>query len=373
MEFQIAHPHQVRLLSNPKDLDAMIFGIYFKPPVLVSTGLTLKANNYEFTLHTEGAHPHVVTLMDKAYYVFETHQLAVDYDDRNKILALYLQYDDSAKALHVDMSLSWLPNRFPGRFNPLWFFPPDVIPSQHGIRVNTAMVPQRSPLWCRIRSEEMEITGTRAYKLMGFWVPTKKDNPDWSFDAPEEFTEQAKANMKHGTLSEDYAVMMYLDHYTDRCISLVGYHKAKAPYPIGWGASPDGLIDSKGAFGAGGVLEIKTSKYSLALEAYYFPQVYMEMIATERKWCDVVRYCKPHAHVYRIHRDDALEQRLVPMLKYAYRNRHRLQEIVFGERAFIDMRMHLRTLAAKMPYEKISERGTTATDYTLYKDGGRLT
>src|SRR6185369_15745290 len=90
-----------------------------------------------------------------------------------------------------------------------------------------------------------------------------------------------------------------------------------------------------------GACEFKTSRTKVALEPYFIPQMYMEMISLNVVWCDLIRYrptsvhtpdngyvTQHTAHVYRIYRNQALEADLVRLWKRAHANVQQLQDIV---------------------------------------------
>jgi len=318
--------------------------------------------------------------MDRMYAVYETHQLWMDAENKNSVMALYIRLEKNVSGNNispgVDMSLCWLPSRFgKEQFKRVPFYPPDVVPEQHGIRVDASSIPQRTPIWKLVRGP---VSGTKAYKLMGYWVPTKKEDPTWSYTAEPVFNEFSKQNMRFGNASEDFAIMMMLLHAPNVKIELVGWCKGVG-VPVGWGASPDGIIHNKEVVVpesiqkhfvdtapfdyTRGVLEIKSSQTSLALAPYYFPQVYMEMISTNTVWCDLVRYrrCRPHANateyvhearVFRIFRHRPTEESLVRLLKYALNNTHRLQDVV-QEAPFVALRAHFKELSEITSYREI--------------------
>ena len=139
--------------------------------------------------------------------------------------------------------------------------------------------------------------------------------------------------------------------------------------PSDWGCSPDGLLVDN-ALGwddmppgyqelfplldpRRSALEIKSSKTSLSMQAYFIPQVYMEMICLETMWCDIVRYRHGHtARVYRIFRDVRLEQDMLELVKYARKHSEQLQHIV-QESRFIQMRQRLEGEARRARYKEL--------------------
>lgn len=135
-------------------------------------------------------------------------------------------------------------------------------------------------------------------------------------------------------MSEPIPIMMYLHHFPDRTIEEVGWvNIAGKP---GWGASPDGVIVL--ADGSRGALEIKTaSDGDLSLKPHYIPQAFMEMMALDVKWCDLIKYGKQvhddgtivHRFMrYHIVRHKPTEQYLVGLISNAIKNKDRLGEVL---------------------------------------------
>jgi len=250
--------------------------------------------------------------LDELEYVcFETHQLRV-----GKVPGTY-------SALHVtlentqcesgplklgpqlDMHLFCMPELLPAGSVFLRWFPPDIDPAQWGLHIDPRKIPQRTPLWFKLRAQ---LSGSEAVKRTGFFA---NDKPMTAFN---------RNAMRLGSQSEDVAALMYLGHYGGaRHFTEIG------TVPVtgrpGWGASPDGLVTDSSSNGQQGALEFKTSRTKLCMEPYFYPQLYMEMMALGVQWADLVRYRpartwhakegKWHyldvAHVYRVNRDAALE------------------------------------------------------------------
>lgn len=324
-----------------------------------------------------------VTLMDRCYKVFETYALGQDTEDVGITYGLYFSIDHEASKIRVDMSLSWLPSQVFQFSRHVHFFPYDVDPTLYGLKVDTSKVPQRTPLWFKLRGE---VSGTKAYQLLGFWVPSKQEDPNWTLDGDHVFDEQSKANMRFGSESEDKALMVYAHHSKHITkIQLTGWCKAPAPLPLSWGASPDGLVtdinytwsdvpedikqyyESSSLFDVRqGVLEIKCSRAKITLEAYFFPQVYMEMISTNRIWCDLVRYTPKKTRVYRIHRHKPTEDMLISLWKYARSNVDRLRDVI-QEEAFVKIRNYFKRLASVMPFVELDTTEPLRSQISAYE------
>lgn len=320
-----------------------------------------------------------VTLMDRCYKVYDTYTLGQDTEDANVTYSMYFQFKEGS--ICVDMSRFWLPKHIPHFDRHIEFFPYDVDPTMYGLKLDTTKVPQRTPLWLKVRGE---VTGTKAYQLIGFWVPTVEDDPNWTLDGDHVFDAQSKANMKFGSDSEDKALIAYAFHF-NHPISLTGWCNAPAPFPKGWGSSPDGLItdathtwddvpdaikkylDTTLFDPRQGVLEIKSSKFKLSMEAYFFPQVYMEMISTNRMWCDLVRYKPNKVRVYRIYRHKPTEETLVSLWKYARKNVHSLRKII-QEESFVKIREYFEKLANTLPFLEVTMTETIQKQIKSYEE-----
>lgn len=387
--------------------DSVDYGLYLTKPIQSAKTCMLHvllkdAVLFSTVLYPAGGPLDKCHLMDRVYPVFETHQLAQD-PDETLTYAVYIQFDNTSRnttpiiGVAVDMTLSFLPNAFPNRFERVPYFPYDVDPAKYGLKIETRKIPQRTPLWFRLRGE---VTGSKAYKLMGFWIPTVAENPDWKYDTPEVFSDTSKANMRLGTHSEEYAIMLLLLNCPAISVSLVGLCDPPpgAGVPVGWGASPDGLLidtsvtwdnlptsitqhitDRERFDPRRGVLEIKSSAKKLSMEAYFLPQVYLEMISTGTLWCDVVRFCRTSsydtgskkwvysnvARIYRVYRHIPTEQALVALIKRAHGNRHALQKIV-AEHDYVQMRQYFATLASEAPYKEI-HTPSSIPEFELYE------
>lgn len=298
------------------------------------------------------------------------------------VLALYVSIDNTKTSAaagavdlvlqpHINTRLHFMKQHLGERGRFLDWFPPDVDPAQWGLRIDPRRIPQRTPLWFKLRGD---VSGSKAYSLLGWFCDNK---PMTAFQ---------KSAMRLGTHSEDLIVLAYFHTFPDRIFEEFGWCPAPG-YPIGWGASPDGMVEDPGMTWEQvpeptrsyyynkkdvrpitcGACEFKTSRTKLALEAYFLAQVYMEMMALQVVWCDLVRYrpsrewnqeqgvwhYKDEAHVYRIFRDPNLEARMIPLWKRAQANQHALQKIV-AEDEYVAIREHLESLAVQhQPYHKI--------------------
>lgn len=311
-----------------------------------------------------------VTVGELEYLSYETHQVRIEAAEEEPLVcSLYLRIENATCGPDprydlllrgaVDVGLRVLPALVGDSLRGLSWFPPDVDPAQWGLRIDPRTIPQRTALWFALRGR---LSGSKAYKALGFFLPREAT----SLDASGSFTAAARMRMRTGTHAEPEAVLMYSLAYPQRTLEELGWCPASAPYPVSWGASPDmGAKDPHAeppaeiraqwpdADFTRGVLEIKTSTTKLSMEDYFYPQVYMEMIALGAYWADVVRFrperprgqpAQDTIHVYRVWRDRAMEERLVGLWRRALTNESILGRTV-QEPEFQEARRHCAHLA----------------------------
>jgi hypothetical protein len=163
-----------------------------------------------------------------------------------------------------------------------------------------------------------------------------------------------------------------------------------------WGASPDGVIvdpemswnkvpadvaknySKSGIDITHGACEFKTSRTKLGMEAYFYPQLYMEMISLNVVWADLIRYrpermydqntkewtYKDVAHVYRVYRDKQTEDLLMELWARAQTNYSKLKEIV-QEEAYVRLRLYFDRKAETLEPTDVIQM-TPETEY-MYK------
>lgn len=290
------------------------------------------------------AAPHVWLALRQGeleYLCFETHQLRVG-QVPGTFAALYVvienvQCDAGPIQLspQLDMHLVCLPTLLPTSTFLRWF-PPDVDPKRWGLQIDARKIPQTCPLFWSLRAE---LTGSVAVKRTGFFPGDGASRSAFM-----------KSAMRLGSLSEDVIMLLRFGdsqhtlHFTEVGTCPVAGHP-------GWGASPDGIIcddtmkwsslpPTVSAHLIGttltawnihmGACEFKTSRTKLCMEGYFYPQLYMEMMALGVLWADLVRYRPSRTwnakgggagggeweyqdvcHVYRIYREAALEERFI--------------------------------------------------------------
>lgn len=310
--FRVSNANGVvsRLGNEEGDIeDSADYAVYFKPPIemerakTVHVGVTYQGNDRiadrilfgQWVLPSDGngGTPLILQAGVLEYLIFPTHQLRIE---NGTVCTLYVRIVNVTTTIDprfnlflrgdVDVELP--------KIKSLTWFPPDVDPSHWGLKIDSRLIPQRCPLWFKLRGE---LTGSKAYKLLGFFMNDTSQST------------ASRMNMRRGTHSEPEAIIMYSLAYPNAVLQEVGWCPASDPYPETWGASPDMLIDDNG------VLEIKTSTLKTSMEDYFYPQCYMEMLATQRYYCDVIRFrplrfadgrIEDAGHVYRIIRDEAL-------------------------------------------------------------------
>lgn len=333
-EFRVERLNKPATHSDFDDVDSMLFAVYFRPALTqkqASSGIlrisyvgekeiqaaeSLVFSQYVWPDLTQQK-PHWMTLRsDELEYVcFETHQLRMGVT-KNTIAALYVIIENTqcesngplCLTPQVDMHHTFMPSQLPTSQFLCWF-PPDVNPSQWGLQIDATKIPQRTPLWEKLRAE---FTGSMASKRLGFFP-----------DDNRQMSAFIKSAMRLGSLSEDLILLAYLGHYKGRRFEEIGTAAIRG-HP-GWGASPDGIVYDES--GDRGVCEFKTSRTKLGMEAYFYPQLYMEMMAVGVQWANLVRY-RPsktwNAHsatwsytdvcyVYRVQRDPLLEAELIQL------------------------------------------------------------
>ncbi len=390
-----------------KDASSVDLAIYFRPALtrteaerthvnVMYVGKHTTQNNHLFgrTLvsRTRGGNEQKLQLGEElSYTVYETHQLKWS-PNGQLVEAFYITIENNLVVqntqntlqleTHIDLKPTFLKGLFHDRITLLEWFPPDVEPAAHGLKIDPSKIPQRTPLWFKLRGP---VSGSKAYILLGFYVPRKSDpgGANYSFFKGDVFSSFAKVAMRLGTISEDGALVLYLSYNPGVHFYEMGWCQAPKGYPIGWGASPDGLIvnrdmswdqvpetikkhyskEERNAIDiTRGAFEIKTTRNQLRMKGYFIPQVYMEMIALNVVWCDLIRYRpsrvydpvrKIHtvqntAHVYRIWRHKPTETMLMKLWTHAYTNASKLQEVVFEEE-YVAARAYFDGMAEKMP------------------------
>lgn len=330
------------------------------------------------------------------YELFESYQVQLAPSSDSHVAGVYLKLEDNNVGKQdiclyqpqVDMKSVFLNSVFAttdaNRVVFLKWFPPDIDPNMYGIKLDPREVPQRCPLWFKLRGE---VSGSKAYVLVGYFAD-RKDQPLNAF---------AKSAMRLGTLSEDLILISYLHAYPKRIYYEVGW--VPIEHKKSWGASPDGIIVDPdmswdklpsdiasnwkrdgGIDITHGACEFKTSRTKLGMEAYFYPQLYMEMIALNVVWADLIR-CRPErvydqitkewtykdvAHVYRIYRHKPTEDLLMNLWARSQANMSKLKEII-QEEAYVRIRMYFDKLAAELePVRVIEMTPETQHVYSQY-------
>lgn len=392
-----------------KDASSIDFALYFRPALtraeaerahvnVFYTGKWTTPNNHLFGKsvlpHSEKGDGDEILLGEELRYtVHPTHQLKWSRNGQ-MIEAIYWTIENNLVThntqntllleLHIE-DKPFLKSVFGPRVHHLSWFPPDIEPAAHGLAIDSRNIPQRTALWFKLRGP---VSGTKAYTLLGFYVP-RKDEPggaSYSFFKPEAFSAFSRVAMRLGSISEDAALLLYLSHNTNHIMHEIGWCPAPAGYPVGWGASPDGrLVDPNMTWDqvppdirehyqkqddfdiTQGVLEIKTTRSEPDMKAYHVIQVYMEMIALKALWAHVLRFRPSRVYdaerkihtvqhtacVYRIWRHKPTEEMLMKLWTHAYANASKLQDVVHTEEAYIKARAHFEQMAANTPVYKV--------------------
>lgn len=407
-------PHEGQEICNFPHLKgggrkSAFYGLYFRPPITTKHKeycLYILLGEEELVFSSlffpSNGGKNKVDYLDRTYHCFPSHQLIYDREDPKILYGMFLQLTRTASfdqggqvEIAIDMGLDCMASLV-GRFSSTTFVPYDL-PLDY--KLDASRLHQRTPRWF-IERGEGDMTGTKGYKYLGFWVPTKEEDPGWTINSQPVFTPIQQARVDRGSVSEDPALIMYLTRFPHIRVSLVGWVRLKGS--DGWGASPDGLaVDPSSrilpegivssADPSRGIVEIKTSN-SVGrvpdMQAYYLPQMYMEMMAAETSWGDLVRFSaqEKRMRVYRVYRHQKTQDRLVELWKYAIAHKHRLQEVVLEE-PFVQMRAYLKELASKLEYteieltEEMAERIRRYQEYEEewkrpkleWKDGAKVT
>jgi hypothetical protein len=397
--------NNVKHTSFKQGADSIIYGVHFQTPLkshVHEFGLFIAYENtfiLKVPLVGDEKVRNMVEYSDWRYWIYETHQLILERSQDMCVLGLFFQLinvDTSFKldrphvVPHVNTALYWFNHNLgQDRFIDTQFFPYNLNPEQYGIKLNTETIPQRTPLWKRVRGE---VSGTKAYKLIGYYVPTVKEDPQWTWEQGDSkpINAEQKSRMRFGSLHEEEANILLMLTRPHIRVTMVGWCSAPnyLKFPKSWGCSPDGrifdplmshakipgyiwntLTEREQAWDVRhGALEIKSSKNSLKFNPYYLPQVYLEMMCLETVWCDLVRFTKKKvtnedgkwetkytARVFRIYRHKPTEDSMVVLWKYALEHKDTLQEIVHTDKAFIEFRQYLQDLVDEsLVYEEIS-------------------
>ena len=211
--------------------------------------------------------------------------------------------------------------------------------------------------------------------------------------------------MRFGTIHEDYTIIAYLmaEGHANRTFEEVGWCNApRNAYPPTWGASPDGIIrnpemkwsyipvDIRKYYAESdwdvtkGVAEFKCSTANCDMLAYYYPQLYMEMIATKTLWADLVRYSETRetdtdgtwnlvrtCRVFRVYRHKPTEDLIVSLIKDSLANKKDLINWVQTE-PYKDIRSYFSRLAQNAKYIELdigkdSNIATVIENYEAHK------
>lgn len=278
-----------------------------------------------------------LALMFDTYRIYEYMQLCEQAD--GLISHVYFAIETThTNELQCSVDLKPYMRRLGFNVKSLCWFPPDINMSLLGFEISCSQIPQRTPAWHKLRADNL--TGTKAAKLLGFNVPLHDDT--WTLDKKEVFSAASRRNMRFGAQAEDRALLSYLHLYPEAPFEEVGFCKIEGKQ--NWGASPDGKLGNSAA------LEIKSSlSGKTTFEPYFYPQVYMEMMALNVKWCHVVRFAHEQVTIYMVHRDENLEAAMTDLWNRALQEpAHKLIFLLRSDVEYVSMRMRLTRLAAEL-------------------------
>lgn len=162
------------------------------------------------------------------------------------------------------------------------------------------------------------LTTSRFAKYLGYYRQENKPNA-WM-----------AAAMRYGQIMEDPAKLLYLRNHSDFVISDV------IPNDF---CIPDALV------GSDGILSIKASQNNCIFESSYIIQVVGEMIVYDRKWSDIVKFCKkgPQCKEIRVHRDSTKEEGILKLVIQAFQSREPAK--LWDTPSYVDARAYFDGLA----------------------------
>lgn len=317
------------------------------------------SNSYITTLHLQSKRQDVQLVVlpstddknlriinnDHVYLTFPSHAARLTVPDALNVSLVYATLHNNQLQGDIDTPIYCIDILGPPheRYKTLDYFPPVPI---EGMAIDATKYPQGLPMSFKQGTGH---TSSRVAKLIGYY-PGKDNFNSWK-----------RAAMRFGRLKEFTAVMVYLNHFPERIFYQTGFHQSEQG-----SAQPDGLIeDPLSIIGAGegyddldptqGIIEIKCSKSNCNYEGSYFVQCVWEMMASNRSWCDLVRYCEKPVkvdgkwilqatfRVARLYRHKETEDRLVNLVKNSSNPFVDSKEYVAMRKHFDDMAMMANT------------------------------
>lgn len=394
--------------TYPKD-DIIYYGLHLEPPVPLESmlGATLhvfysgqnpvSTGSFNIALlETLPEKDDIVDLENTFCYVVEyTHSLRLTEDQKSVSIIHFtvnnvqLSKRNSTPHLELlpDMDSFFYETFGEDRFVAQPFYPADPAVMDALKRVNARDVPQRTPFWFKLRGE---VTGTKAYKACGFY-------PDSS-----EFDEKALRRMRFGRVREDFICAVYMDQRPHVKVEMVGC--CPVPDKKGWGASPDGIVHDETMTWdlvpdhvraeyekdthvdiCRGVLEIKGSQGNCNMQAYYYPQLYLEMMSVGAVWTDLVRYSEQRVsdngtwstlrecRVYRVYRHRKTETKLINLVNTYLRTPFGSRLQLFKEERYERFRTYLKECSSSAEYAKLEVSEPLFEQYQQYVEDAQKT
>lgn len=176
---------------------------------------------------------------------------------------------------------------------------------------------QGTPEWFEIRKGKMTASNAQAIGNNGKGLETYIYTLMSEYYSQAETEHYSNSDTERGNRLEDYARQIY-ELENDLVVDQVGFIEIDEYV----GCSPDGLI------GKDGLLEIKclndvkhyklTVKGEKDIESQYLWQVQMQLLLTNRKWCDLVYYnpnFKESMIVFKVKADKVKQDKLKEGIK----------------------------------------------------------
>lgn len=305
---------------------------------------------------------------ENGYRVFATHALALSAMN-TRATHMYFSIENAqldeakeeknivANRLRLDLGISYFNER---QYKRLQFVPWDRVKD-----VKASLVGQGISL----RRKPREITSSKLYKLLGYYVPEPKSEKAKTYVVGKwvEGDARSRINMRFGSLKESDIIQTYTNRYTGRRFECVG-SLSHPDHPDKWSASPDGIVvDIK--TGERRVAEFKSSRWSDKFNGYFLPQVYWEMVCAGTTCGDLVKYCELKAvcHVATLQLDTKLYEKIRDLAVKSSvlaksKDSKGFMSLVHSD-PYVALRKELDDIAANLKYESIKVDSIDLNDY----------